>query len=675
MRQAVMGGGDFDAELQQPPQATHAAHGFARRSSRPSPYSHRRSATVAEKQTRSFDDVDITSPIQAPPSALTSTAANTAYDPHSDAPSLLEDYPQSSNHQRTLTGTFFQTLDRASSTIQQHTSRPSSPIKSLASYISSRGQAESTASQPKTRALQGWFNGASAPVQLGVSQRRDEESDLESESGSEPGSEFYSESEEEAAAEEEEEEEDGGRGNNMIASIFTRGPSSPIRNLSPTRSVGTPTPTKPPQSGGKFSWLLTPKTATPAPAQSPTYHNPGDELLNLNVTKALFPHGPADPLAPSSFNDLVANAEALVARYQTSYRQLSTTYLDTQMEQSAQEEELYAAETRARLLKMQLENMAARATEQDEQMRKLLEDLALGRRARQEAEAARKRSSTLVQTPPQCKHAACQETAIRRMSTTTSTYHPGKFLAEGAHPTGSANPPDLLILNQPIAHFDAFARLWAHTSFRVCADGGANRLFDMFTGPLEHQRENYLPDLIHGDLDSLRDDVRAYYSSLGAEVSQDHDQYTTDLGKNIQKILSRKTSPSRKDVLVLGTLAGRVDQGIGLLHEMMREETKHPDLRLWLFSECSVSFLLQSQRNVITGLQSSGLFTENTGLLPIWGPSNITTNGLEWDVEEWESCMGGQVSTSNHVRADEVLVKTTGPVLFTVECRVEGVKG
>jgi thiamine pyrophosphokinase len=176
-----------------------------------------------------------------------------------------------------------------------------------------------------------------------------------------------------------------------------------------------------------------------------------------------------------------------------------------------------------------------------------------------------------------------------------------------------------------------------------------------------------LPDIIHGDLDSLRDDVRAYYASLGVQVSQDHDQYSTDFGKNMQKISSRSSSTSRKDVLVLGTLAGRVDQGLGLLHEMIREESKHPDLRLWLFSECSLSFILRSQRNIITGLQSSKLFTENVGLLPVWGPATITTGGLEWDVKEWDTHMGGQVSTSNHVKADEVHVETTGPILFTIE--------
>jgi thiamine pyrophosphokinase len=176
-----------------------------------------------------------------------------------------------------------------------------------------------------------------------------------------------------------------------------------------------------------------------------------------------------------------------------------------------------------------------------------------------------------------------------------------------------------------------------------------------------------LPDSIHGDLDSLRDDVRAYYASQGVEVTQDPDQYSTDFGKTMQKLSSLGSPGRQHDVLVLGTLAGRVDQGLGLLHEMVREEAKHENLRVWLFSECSVSVILRSKHSAIQGLISSGLFTENVGLVPVYGPAIISTRGLEWDVQEWPTHMGGQVSTSNHVKADTVHVETDTPILFTIE--------
>jgi thiamine pyrophosphokinase len=165
----------------------------------------------------------------------------------------------------------------------------------------------------------------------------------------------------------------------------------------------------------------------------------------------------------------------------------------------------------------------------------------------------------------------------------------------------------------------------------------------------------------------LRDDVRDYYAAQGVTVVRDRDQYSTDFGKCMRKLSSRLPSSTAQDVLVLGTLGGRVDQGLGLLHEMIREETKHPNLRLWLFSESSVSFVLRSRHNVLRGLVESGCFTENVGLVPIWGPAVISTEGLEWDVKEWGTQMGGQVSTSNHVKADEVRVETSTPILFTIE--------
>lgn len=72
--------------------------------------------------------------------------------------------------------------------------------------------------------------------------------------------------------------------------------------------------------------------------------------------------------------------------------------------------------------------------------------------------------------------------------------YPGRFLAEEEHPEASSTPPDLLILNQPIAHFTAFSRLWKHTGYRICADGGANRLFDMFQGELVERREHFVSE-------------------------------------------------------------------------------------------------------------------------------------------------------------------------------------
>lgn len=342
----------------------------------------------------SFDNIDISDSVRPPPSVFTSTAA-TAYNAHGQAPSPLENYsppPSHTGHQRSLTGTFLDNcqplINRAASTFQQHSSRTSfhSPTKSLASFISSRSTVESSASQPKIRAgaqaLQNWFNGASGQVKLGVGSSQQE--------GQESESDDY-----------DSEDDDDDIDDNMMGGIFNRGTTLTRASNDSQEPRQGPTPTKRPATStasSRFAWLLnTQKNATiPPPTASPTYHDPEDELLNLNISQALFPHGPVDPLAPSSFNDLLSTAEALLSRYQTSYRQLSATLVDTRAEQSAQDDELDEADTRIRHLKSQLETMATRANDQDEQMRRLMEELMFERRARQEEEAAREQSLTMV---------------------------------------------------------------------------------------------------------------------------------------------------------------------------------------------------------------------------------------------------------------------------------------
>jgi hypothetical protein len=390
--------------LQHPRPSSYASQCSLRGESTKSPHPLRQSSSISRLDDSTFQNVDFAESIRPPPSAFTSAA--TAYDPHSDLPSPTPsplNIPASPRfgHQRSLTGTFLDNsqnlITRATSTLQQHTQRASfhSPTKSLASFIPSRSTLESKASQPNIRAgakaLQNWFNGASAPVTLGIGQQsRDESSSNDSDYDSE----------------DDYEDEEG----TMMAGIFNRGPSL---TQSPGAERREQSPALSPKSGSpsasnRFAWLLSTQknAATPAPP-SPIYHNPSDELLNLNISQALFPHGPVDPLAPSSFNDLLSTAETLLSRFQTSYRQVSTSLVDAQAEQSAQDDELDEADTRIRHLKSQMEIMAARAADQDEQMRMLMEELMFEKRAREEEEAAQKRNLELMRSDATCRE--CNE--------------------------------------------------------------------------------------------------------------------------------------------------------------------------------------------------------------------------------------------------------------------------
>jgi len=85
----------------------------------------------------------------------------------------------------------------------------------------------------------------------------------------------------------------------------------------------------------------------------------------------------------------------------------------------------------------------------------------------------------------------------------------------------------------------------------------------------------------------------------------------------------------------------------------------------YLLSEQSLSFVLEKGLNKIE--LSKETFAEYVGIIPIAGPAVISTKGLEWDVHDWQTEFGGQMSTSNHLRSEKIEIKTTTRVLFTVE--------
>ncbi|ODM20076.1 hypothetical protein SI65_05062 [Aspergillus cristatus] len=280
-------------------------------------------------------------------------------------------------------------------------------------------------------------------------------------------------------------------------------------------------------------------------------------------------------------------------------------------------------------------------------------------------------------------------------------WDPTQFFRTDAPPSSFA----LLVLNQPINE-KAFQVLREHANYTICADGGANRFYDLMRkNGLE---STILPDCIIGDLDSIQASVRTHYEGLGVTIIQDPDQYSTDFTKSLKYLCAHsaqitsgrsksKTGGNengRLEILILGGLGGRVDQAFSQIHHLylMTKGYSSDDAagNLYLVSEESLTFVLQPGRNVIhtpktnrplpgsTQSTDSGsygadgegekhLLEENVGIIPISGPARITTKGFQWDVEDWATEIGGQLSTSNHIRADVVEVTAEVPILFTME--------
>lgn len=244
-----------------------------------------------------------------------------------------------------------------------------------------------------------------------------------------------------------------------------------------------------------------------------------------------------------------------------------------------------------------------------------------------------------------------------------TTWYPAGLL-EGA----PAKPYGIIVLNQPI-NAPALNAVIETAVMLVCADAGANRLmqYDEHMGVKKRS-----PDAIVGDLDSLSNEARQHYANQGVQIVEDPDQYSTDFTKSLRWMRrewgSRKDEDSDLDVVVTGGLGGRVDQGFSQIHHMYMVLQQRDLLRgsVYLLSEQSLSFVLAAGQNEMH--VSNRVFAENVGIIPVLGLTHITTSGFEWDVSQWPTEFGGQISTSNHIRAEVVKVKVHGSrPLFTLE--------
>ncbi|KAB8297621.1 hypothetical protein EYC80_001429 [Monilinia laxa] len=292
------------------------------------------------------------------------------------------------------------------------------------------------------------------------------------------------------------------------------------------------------------------------------------------------------------------------------------------------------------------------------------------------------------------------------------TWHPADLFSD--------NPTDhkelaLVVLNQPLELSSSiYKKLWDNAVYHIAADGGANQVYDKnhktsFNGDSldqviqdEKKAKNYLDiDTIIGDFDSMSSNLFKYFEDNGTEIIKDGDQYSTDFTKAVryiktleqpaesertppcshrQKRLEQiKQLPGPLDIICLGGLGGRVDQALSQLHHlyMFQREPNYSKGKMYLVSSEAITFVLKAGKHRIKIKEEGRLLKlgKHIGILPVKEPSVITTQGLEWDVTDWKTEFGGDMSTSNHAREDWAIIETTKDVIFTIDFVLNQVDG
>lgn len=245
-------------------------------------------------------------------------------------------------------------------------------------------------------------------------------------------------------------------------------------------------------------------------------------------------------------------------------------------------------------------------------------------------------------------------------------FKPLHLFTEESFPAPDSRPC-LVLLNQSLSGLErVITEHWHKFSLHVCADGGANRLYDSIS---EESREQYLPHTICGDLDSARSEVLQYYEQRGTRVLKWDDQDSTDFTKVVKEVLSlrQRGLASFSSVYAMNAFEGRFDQTLGNVQSVMLLDQELRGTPLYLVSDDSIAFLLKPSQNSIA--VDTGMEKGYCGLLPIGEPcSSCTTTGLQWNLSGQGMRFGQLVSTSNLLAPGHSLVhvSTSTPLLWTM---------
>lgn len=200
----------------------------------------------------------------------------------------------------------------------------------------------------------------------------------------------------------------------------------------------------------------------------------------------------------------------------------------------------------------------------------------------------------------------------------------------------------VLVANAPFRWTPELARIAAGAPALFAADGGANRL----------ARIGLRPELVIGDLDSIRPEVRLW---IGEErMLAISDQERTDLDKALTMLLDQRGLP---ELTVLGAVAGRLDHAISNLG-LLAGRGKGPALDFVATDHRVVAVRGHARLEAAAG--------ETWSFWTFDAAARVTLTGVRWPVTDAPLTPAGGPSISNIATADTVDVTAEGGAVLAL---------
>lgn len=201
----------------------------------------------------------------------------------------------------------------------------------------------------------------------------------------------------------------------------------------------------------------------------------------------------------------------------------------------------------------------------------------------------------------------------------------------------------LIICNGEMPSSKLLAPLLKTKPYIICADGGANKV----------RAFGIVPDYILGDLDSITQKTRHYFSFV--PVIHIADQESTDLEKVLTYLLANKF----RSATIVGATGDRPDHTMANFSILLKY---HKKLSLQFFDEhCTIEIV---QKHI----RFKAFIGQQISLVPMGKCSGIATKGLKYPLKKESLELGVREGTSNEASAStiDITVKSGSLLLFRI---------
>ena len=222
--------------------------------------------------------------------------------------------------------------------------------------------------------------------------------------------------------------------------------------------------------------------------------------------------------------------------------------------------------------------------------------------------------------------------------------------------------------------------LYSLADYKIYADGGSNSIQTIFG---ENGLEEYSPDIILGDFDSINQKTKSIIEKMGIQIAWRPDENYTDSEKSLMHFEDEiliKTGGKLPKVIILGAFGGRMDHTLYNLHLLWKKITQ-PELKYDLF--------MFDDLNLVTGIKAGKTlikypinFTKQKGcgLVTMGKCDNISTKGLKYNMGTLNLILGSEhlvstmefgnfISTSNQIIEEAIEIETSQSVLWMTQIK------